>query len=177
MRNQLFLKLAGEGTEASEHQASLLAGHQHADTTLTVDHAAAGSQSREMFKAVVDDAARAVFQGRITVQPGAQQTDARMMARALLLSDEAVANCKPELEIFADDVKASHGATVGSLDPEALFYLRQRGLSEPEARQVLCYGFAAEMLDPIRVDWLRAGIEGLLWAWLPGSLERGEDAS
>ncbi|MGD5536659.1 SufD family Fe-S cluster assembly protein, partial [Xanthomonas citri pv. citri] len=105
VRNQLFVTLAGKGTDAQIHQASLLAGRQHADTTLVIDHAAAGSQSREVFKAVVDDEARAVFQGKITVQQGAQQTDARMMARALLLSDEAIANCKPELEIFADDVQ------------------------------------------------------------------------
>lgn len=168
VRNQLFLKLAGEGTEASVHQASLLAGHQHADTTLTVDHAAAGSQSREMFKAVVDDAARAVFQGRITVQPGAQQTDARMMARALLLSDEAVANCKPELEIFADDVQCGHGTTTGALDDQLKFYLMARGIPEKQAEALLIEAFVGEVVDAIPREELRDALSQTMRNWLNG---------
>ena len=113
VRNQQFVLLAGEGTEANLRGLSLLADRQHADNTLAVDHAVAGCQSREIFKAVVDDEARAVFQGKITVRPQAQQTDAKMMSRALLLSDSAEADCKPELEIFADDVQCGHGATTG----------------------------------------------------------------
>jgi Fe-S cluster assembly protein SufD len=168
VRNQLFLKLAGEGTEASVHQASLLGGEQHADTTLTVDHAAAGSRSREIFKAVVDDSARAVFQGRITVQPGAQQTDARMMARALLLSDDAVANCKPELEIFADDVQCGHGTTTGALDDQLKFYLMARGIPEKQAEALLIEAFVGEVIDAIEREELRDAFSDLMRNWLNG---------
>ena len=168
VRNQLFLKLAGEGTIANIHQASLLTGHQHADTTLNVDHAAAGSQSREVFKAVVDDKARAVFQGRITVQPGAQQTDARMMARALLLSDEAVANCKPELEIFADDVQCGHGTTTGALDDQLKFYLMARGIPEKEAEALLIQAFVGEVIDAVVRDDLREALSRIMLDWLKG---------
>ncbi|MBW7973651.1 Fe-S cluster assembly protein SufD [Bradyrhizobium sp. BR 10289] len=168
VRNQLFLRLAGEGTIVSVHQASLLAGRQHADTTLTVDHAAAGSQSREVFKAVVDDEARAVFQGRITVQPGAQQTDARMMARALLLSDEAVANCKPELEIFADDVQCGHGTTTGALDDQLKFYLMARGIPEKEAEALLIQAFVGEVIDAVAREDLRDALSRTMHDWLEG---------
>ncbi len=168
VRNQIFLRLAGEGTTASVHQASLLSGRQHADTTLVVDHAAAASQSREVFKAVVDDEARAVFQGRITVQPGAQQTDARMMARTLLLSDEAVANCKPELEIFADDVQCGHGTTTGALDDQLRFYLMARGIPEKEAEALLIQAFVGEVIDAVGRDDLRDALSRMMLAWLKG---------
>ncbi|MBC9876467.1 Fe-S cluster assembly protein SufD [Bradyrhizobium sp. INPA01-394B] len=166
VRNQLFLRLAGEGTNTSVHQASLLAGDQHADTTLTVDHAAAGSQSREVFKAVVDNEARAVFQGKITVQQGAQQTDARMMARALLLSDDAVVNCKPELEIFADDVQCGHGTTTGALDDQLKFYLMARGIPEKEAETLLIEAFVGEVIDAVAHDDLRDALSQTMLAWL-----------
>jgi Fe-S cluster assembly protein SufD len=166
VRNQLFLRLAGEGTTASVHQASLLAASQHADTTITVDHAAAGSLSREEFKAVVDDEARAVFQGKITVQPGAQQTDAKMMARALLLSDEAVANCKPELEIFADDVQCGHGTTTGALDDQLKFYLMARGIPEKEAEALLIEAFVGEVIDAIAREDLREALSRTVLGWL-----------
>ena len=168
VRNQLFLRLAGEGTVANVHQASLLADRQHADTTLTVDHVAAGSQSREVFKAVVDDEARAVFQGKITVQPGAQQTDARMMARALLLSDEAVANCKPELEIFADDVQCGHGTTTGALDDQLKFYLMARGIPAKEAEALLIQAFVGEVVDAIEREELREALSQTIADWLKG---------
>lgn len=160
------MKLAGEGAIADVHQGSLLAGRQHADTTLVVDHVAAGSQSREVFKAVVDDEARAVFQGRITVQPGAQQTDARMMARALLLSDEAVANCKPELEIFADDVQCGHGTTTGALDDQLKFYLMARGIPEKEAEALLIQAFVGEVIDAVARDDLREALTQVMLNWL-----------
>lgn len=166
VRNQLFVRLAGEGTTAGIYQASLLTGRQHADTTLTIDHAAAGSQSREIFKAVVDDEARAVFQGKITVQPGAQQTDARMMARALLLSDEATANCKPELEIFADDVQCGHGTTTGALDDQLKFYLMARGIPAKEAEALLIQAFVGEVVDSIPHDELRDALSRAMNDWL-----------
>jgi Fe-S cluster assembly protein SufD len=116
VRNQLFLRFGGEGTVANIRGASLLKGRQHADTTMVVDHAAVGCRSREVFKTVLDDESRGVFQGKIVVRPGAQQTDAKMASHALMLSEEAEADNKPELEIFADDVQCGHGATVGDLD-------------------------------------------------------------
>jgi Fe-S cluster assembly protein SufD len=166
VRNQVFATLAGEGADVQIHQASLLAGRQHADTTLAIDHAAAGSQSREIFKAVVDDEARAVFQGKIMVQPGAQQTDARMMARALLLSDDAVANCKPELEIFADDVQCGHGTTTGALDDQLKFYLMARGIPAKEAEALLIQAFVGEVIDAIERDDLREALSLAMTAWL-----------
>ena len=119
VRNQLFLNFDGEDTVAGIRGATLIKGHQHADTTLVANHIARNCQSREVFKSVLDDEAHGVFQGRIIVQPGAQQTDAKMMTRALLLSERAEADNKPELEIFADDVQCGHGATAGALDRRA----------------------------------------------------------
>lgn len=168
VRNQLFIKIAGEGTQANIQQASLLKTRQHADTTLVIDHAAAGSQSREIFKAVVDDEARAVFQGKITVQPRAQQTDAKMMARALLLSDDAVVNCKPELEIFADDVQCGHGATTGALDGRLKFYLMARGIPAKEAEALLIQAFVGEVIDAVEHEGLREALSQKMLAWLKG---------
>ena len=113
----------------------MLTGRQHADTTIVLDHAVPNCTSRETFRAVLDDQSRSVFQGRIIVRPHAQKTDAKMMTRALLLSDEAEADNKPELEIFADDVTCGHGATTGALDESLLFYLRARGLTRSRRRR------------------------------------------
>jgi Fe-S cluster assembly protein SufD len=166
VRNQLFALLAGAGTEAHLRGLSLLADRQHADNTLVVDHAVAGCQSREIFKAVADDEARAVFQGKITVRPQAQQTDAKMMSRALLLSDSAEVDCKPELEIFADDVQCGHGATTGSLDDQLKFYLMARGIPEKEAEALLIHAFAAEVLETIAHQGIRDALMDATAAWL-----------
>jgi Fe-S cluster assembly protein SufD len=155
VRNQLFVRLAGEATEAAMRGVSLLTGKQHADTTLTVEHLGAGSQSREVFKAVVDGEARSVFQGKITVLQAAQKTDAKMMTRALLLSDDARADSKPELEIFADDVQCGHGATVGALDDQLKFYLMARGIPEKEAEGLLIQAFVGEVLEAIEREDVR----------------------
>ena len=128
-RYQATIVFAGEGSRVETNGVNLLNGRQHADTTLFMDHAVPNCASREIFRAVVDDRGHSVFQGRIIVRPDAQKTDAKMMTRALLLSDEAEADNKPELEIFADDVTCGHGATTGALDESLLFYLRARGLS------------------------------------------------
>ncbi len=140
VRNQLFLKFDGEDTVAGIRGATLIKGRQHADTTLVADHAARGCQSREMFKTVLDGEAHGVFQGRIIVRPHAQKTDAKMMTRALLLSERAEADNKPELEIFADDVQCGHGATAGALDDDLKFYLMARGIPRPEAEALLISG-------------------------------------
>jgi Fe-S cluster assembly protein SufD len=166
VRNQLFIALAGEGTVADIRGASLLSGGQHADTTLAVDHAAPGSQSREVFKAVVDDQARAVFQGKITVRQQAQKTDAKMMARALLLSDTAEADSKPELEIFADDVQCGHGATVGALDDQLKFYLMARGIPEKESEALLIQAFAADVFETVGDERIRDALTDATIAWL-----------
>jgi Fe-S cluster assembly protein SufD len=166
VRNQLFVLLAGEGTVANLRGVSLLADRQHADTTLAVDHAAPGCQSRELFKAVVDDEARSVFQGKITVRQQAQKTDAKMMTRALLLSDGAEADGKPELEIFADDVQCGHGATTGSLDDQLKFYLMARGIPEKQAEALLIQAFAAEVIEAIEHEGARDALMEAIVGWL-----------
>lgn len=154
-RYQGYLTFAGEGAEVTANGVSLLNGRQHADNTLFLDHAVPNCKSREIFRSVVDDRAHSVFQGRIVVRPDAQKTDAKMMTRALLLSDEAEADNKPELEIFADDVTCGHGATTGALDDSLLFYLRARGLSEKEAQALLIQAFVGEAIESIASDALR----------------------
>jgi Fe-S cluster assembly protein SufD len=166
VRNQLFVLLAGEGGEANLRGLSLLADRQHADNTLAVDHSVAGSQSREVFKAVVDDEARAVFQGKITVRPQAQKTDAKMLSRALLLSDSAEADCKPELEIFADDVQCGHGATTGALDDQLKFYLQARGIPDREAEALLIQAFAAEVIESLEHEDIRDALMDAMIDWL-----------
>jgi Fe-S cluster assembly protein SufD len=154
-RYQGYVTFAGEGAEVNANGVNLLNGRQHADTTLFLDHAVPNCASREIFRSVVDDRAHSVFQGRIIVRPDAQKTDAKMMTRALLLSDEAEADNKPELEIFADDVTCGHGATTGALDQSLLFYLRARGLSEKEAQALLIQAFVGEAIESIASDSLR----------------------
>jgi Fe-S cluster assembly protein SufD len=167
-RFQGFVTLEGEGSELNVNGVNLLKGTQHGDTTLLVDHAVPNCTSRELFRAVVDDRAHSVFQGRIIVRPGAQKTDGKMMTRALLLSDEAEADNKPELEIFADDVTCGHGATAGALDESLLFYLRARGLSEKEAQALLIQAFVGEAIEGIASDDLREAAMAAAQRWLEG---------
>jgi Fe-S cluster assembly protein SufD len=166
VRNQLFLKFDGEGTVANIRGATLLKGRQHADTTLVANHIARGCQSREVFKSVLDDEAHGVFQGRIVVRQGAQQTDAKMMTRALLLSDRAEADNKPELEIFADDVQCGHGATAGALDDDLKFYLMARGIPAAEAEALLIQAFLGEAVEGIEHAGLREALMDQVAAWL-----------
>ena len=166
VRNQLFLKFDGEDTVAAIRGATLLKGRQHADTTLVVNHGARGCQSRELFKSVLDDEAHGVFQGRIIVRPGAQRTDAKMMTRALLLSDRAEADNKPELEIFADDVQCGHGATAGAIDHELKFYLMARGIPAAEAEALLIQAFLGEAVEGIEHAGLREALMEQVAAWL-----------
>ena len=154
-RYQPVIAFAGEGSRVEANGVNLLNGRQHADSTLLLDHAVPNCASREIFRAVIDDRGHSVFQGRIIVRPHAQKTDAKMMTRALLLSDEAEADNKPELEIFADDVTCGHGATAGALDENLLFYLRARGLSEKEAQALLIQAFVGEAIESIADDRLR----------------------
>ena len=165
-RYQGFVTFAGEGAQVATNGVNLLNGRQHADSTLLLDHAVPNCTSREIFRAVVDDRAHSVFQGRIIVRPDAQKTDAKMMTRALLLSDEAEADNKPELEIFADDVTCGHGATTGALDESLLFYLRARGLSEKEAQALLIQAFVGEAIESIADDDLRELAISAAQRWL-----------
>jgi Fe-S cluster assembly protein SufD len=166
VRNQLFLRLDGEGTVAGIRGASLLKDRQHADTTLFADHIARDCQSREMFKSVLDNEAHGVFQGRIIVRRHAQKTDAKMMTQALLLSERAEADNKPELEIFADDVQCGHGATAGALDEELKFYLMARGIPPAEAEAMLIQAFLGEAIEGIEHAGLREALIESIAAWL-----------
>jgi len=165
-RNQMFLRFGGEETIASIRGATLLKGRQHADTTMVVDHAAVGCRSREVFKTVLDDESRGIFQGKIIVQPGAQKTDARMGSHALMLSEDAEADNKPELEIYADDVQCGHGATAGDLDEDLLFYLRARGIPRPEAEALLIQAFVGDAIEGIEHAGLREALNEAVGGWL-----------
>lgn len=165
-RLQGFITLAGEGSELLANGVNLLQKTEHGDTTLVVDHAVPNCVSREVFRAVIDDRAHSVFQGRIIVRPDAQKTDGKMMTRALLLSDEAEADNKPELEIFADDVSCGHGATAGALDDSLLFYLKARGLPEKQAQALLIQAFVGEAIEQIADDTLREHVIGIAERWL-----------
>jgi Fe-S cluster assembly protein SufD len=165
-RLQGFITLAGEGSDLSVNGVNLLQKTEHGDTTLVVDHAVPNCVSREIFRAVIDDRGHSVFQGRIIVRPDAQKTDGKMMTRALLLSDEAEADNKPELEIFADDVSCGHGATAGALDDNLLFYLKARGLPEKQAQALLIQAFVGEAIEQIADDDLREHVIGIAERWL-----------
>ena len=166
VRNQLFLHFGGEGTVANIRGASLLKGRQHADITLVADHAAAECQSREVFKTVLDDESRGIFQGKIIVRPGAQKTDAKMASHALMLSEEAEADNKPELEIFADDVQCGHGATAGDLNEDLLFYLKARGIPQKEAESLLIQAFVGDAVEGVEHAGLREALMEAVVAWL-----------
>jgi Fe-S cluster assembly protein SufD len=165
-RNELDIALAGEHAEAYLAGATLARGDQHLDTTLRVEHAAPHGTSGQDFKSVVDDRGHAVFQGRIRVAPNAYRTDACQLNRNLLLSSTAAADAKPELEILADDVKCSHGAAVGDLDKDALFYLRARGLDDAQARALLIDAFVGELIDGIEGEAAQAYFRRAFAAWI-----------
>ncbi len=165
-RNEIHLSLNGPGAAGRIDGAYLLAENQHGDNTSFIDHRAADTSSSETYKGVLDDKAQAVFAGRIKVHPDAQRIDGQQLSRALLLSDSATINTKPELEIYADDVKCSHGATVGELSEDGLFYLRSRGIPELRARHLLIEAFVGEVIDGIAVSEVRAALMIRVAAWL-----------
>jgi Fe-S cluster assembly protein SufD len=166
VRNEMKIELAAAGADAALCGAYLARGKQHTDHTTVLRHAAPHTTSRELYKGALNDAARGVFQGNIYVAKGADGTDGNMTNRTILLSDKCEMDTKPQLEIYADDVKCAHGATVGNLEEDALFYLRARGIPERQARELLVEGFVAEAFDGLGegaiVDLLRARIG----AWL-----------
>jgi Fe-S cluster assembly protein SufD len=165
-RRQIFVRITGVEARASLAGLSLIDDVRRADTTLQVVHAAPAGVSREFYRAIVDDDAVGVFQGKIVVEKAAQKTDGSMKSQAILLSSRAQMNEKPELEIFADDVVCGHGATVASLDPEQVFYLEARGIANGEAKAMLLEAFGAEAIDRIEDKSLVDPLRARLAAWL-----------
>jgi Fe-S cluster assembly protein SufD len=165
-RHDIHAVLDGSGAYLILNGLSVLGGHQHVDHHTTIVHAKPHCESHEYFNGVFDGESRGVFNGRIIVRPGAQRTDSKQTNNNLLLSSAARADSQPQLEIYADDVKCTHGSTVGPLDPTALFYLRSRGLGVEEARGLLTYGFGAEILDRIAVPGARERLDGEIRARL-----------
>jgi FeS assembly protein SufD len=165
-RNQVYAAFNGEGASFDLSGALLMRGRQHCDTTLLIEHRVPHGTSRELFKAVLADEARGVFQGKIVVSPGAQKTDGKQMAQALLLSETAEFDSKPELEIFADDVVCGHGSTSGQIDEELLFYLEARGIPEPEAKALLIQAFVGEAIEKIENEALRDALARASATWL-----------
>ena len=163
-RFNLNVMQQGEGVEVKMDGLALISGRQLADSHTLMDHARASGSCQQLHKCIVGGAAHAVFNGRILVRPGAQLTNSAQSSRNLLLSDKAHVDTKPQLEIFADDVKCAHGATVGQLDQEQVFYLRSRGLSMERARNLLTYAFAAEVIDRIPVPSLVEQLEATVLA-------------
>ena len=168
VRNDMHTTLDAEGCECTLNGLSMLSGERLVDNHLIVDHAKPRCRSWEYFKSVLDDKGRSIFSGRINVRADAQKTDAKQTNMSLLMSKDAQVESKPQLEIFADDVKCTHGATIGQIDEEAIFYLRSRGICETAARSLLVYAFARENVDKVRVAPLKATLDELLFARLPG---------
>ena len=166
-RAEIRARLAGEGGRIAANGLYMADGARVADHFSWVEHAVPRCTTTETFKGILDGTARGVFSGRVRVLPGAQKTVAQQMSSSLLLSDDAVADAKPQLEIFADDVKCGHGGTVGQLDETALFYLRSRGLPEADARSLLIWAFASEMVGLVAAPALRARAKNLVAARLP----------
>ena len=170
VRNDIVGVLGGEGAHVSLDGVYLVDGDRLVDNHTTIDHALPHCTSHELYKGILDGKSKAVFNGRIIVREDAQKTDSKQTNRALLLSDEAVINSNPQLEIFADDVKCTHGAAIGQLDEEAMFYLRARGLTERDARYMLIHAYAGEVLEGITVEPLRQQLERELFTQLDRDL-------
>jgi len=162
-RNNIRARLAGEGLECILNGLYLTRGDQLADHHMIVEHAQPNCASHEYFNGILDDKSKGVFHGRILVRPAAQKTDAKQTNKNLLLSDDATADTKPQLEIYADDVKCTHGATIGQLNEESIFYLRSRGLSSETARRMLIHAFAGEIIERIQCKPAREELDKLVW--------------
>jgi Fe-S cluster assembly protein SufD len=174
-RNNIRANLAGEGLECILNGLYLTRGEQLADHHMIVEHAQPHCASHEYFNGILDDKSKGVFHGRILVRPIAQKTDAKQTNRNLLLSDDATVDTKPQLEIYADDVKCTHGATVGQLNDESIFYLRTRGLGKDTARRMLIHAFAGEIIARVKCDSVREELDKIVWERLetnPHLMER-----
>jgi Fe-S cluster assembly protein SufD len=167
VRNNVHPVLAGEGADCLVNGLFVGNGRQHMDNYMLVEHASPHCESRQFYNGILDGHARGVFHGRIIVHKDAQKTDAKQTNRNLLLSDDAQIDTKPQLEIYADDVKCTHGATIGQIEPDALFYLRSRGLSESEARALLLVAFAGECIERMKPGPIRKWLDAMIHDWLP----------
>jgi Fe-S cluster assembly protein SufD len=172
-RNSIRTKLAGKGLECILNGLYLTKGEQLADHHMVVEHAEPNCNSHEYYNGILDDRSKGVFHGRILVRPEAQKTDAKQTNKNLLLSDNATVDTKPQLEIYADDVKCTHGATVGQLNEESIFYLRARGIGLDKARRMLIHAFAGEIMDRIKCDAARTHLDQIVW----GRLEQNSDVA
>ena len=161
VRNDINAVLA-EGTEATANGLYLASGSQHVDNHTMIDHARPHGTSHELYKGILEGRSAAVFNGKIIVRPGAQKTDAKQTNKNLVLSEDATINSKPELQIHADDVRCTHGATIGQLDQEAIFYLQSRGIGKEQARDLLTFAFARDIIDRVKVGSVRARLEQIL---------------
>jgi Fe-S cluster assembly protein SufD len=170
-RHDIKVEFTGEGGECTLDGLFMASGEQHTDTHSLVDHAKPHCASRELYKGVLDGKSRGVFHGRVIVRKDAQKTDAMQTNKNLLLSREALVNSTPQLEILADDVKCKHGSTTGQLDATALFYLRSRGIDEAEAKSLLTYAFASDVVKRIPIEDVKAGLEAHLQQLLPTKTE------
>ena len=177
VRTEIFARLEGEGGHCALNGAYLLKGREHCDNTTVIEHVVPNTTCSEIFKGVLDDASRGVFQGRIVVHKDAQGTNGHQLSNALLLSNKAEMDAKPELEIYADDVKCSHGATTGQLDKTALFYLCSRGIPNVEARILLIQSFIAAAFEEIKVEAVRESILNLASVWLSAQCLPGPEGS
>jgi Fe-S cluster assembly protein SufD len=166
-RRNIHPVLAGEGAACLINGLFMSNGRQHMDNYMKVEHASPRCESRQVYKGILDGESRGVFHGRIVVHKDAQKTDAKQTNMNLLLSEHAQIDTKPQLEIYADDVKCTHGATVGQIDEEAIFYLRSRGLAEASARALLLYAFAGDMLQRMKAEPVRRHLERLVRRWVP----------
>jgi Fe-S cluster assembly protein SufD len=173
VRHDVVSILDGAGADCRLNGLFLTGEKQHVDNHTVLDHARPHGSSRELYKGILGGRSRAVFNGRIVVRPDAQKTDAKQSNPNLLLSAEALAHTRPQLEIYADDVKCTHGATIGRLDEEALFYLRSRGIAEADARHLMIASFAGEVLDGISIEPAREELERIVAARLPRVAGRG----
>ncbi|HEV2453376.1 MAG TPA: Fe-S cluster assembly protein SufD, partial [Verrucomicrobiae bacterium] len=172
-RNNIRARLAGEGLECILNGLYLTRDEQLADHHMIVEHAQPHCASHEYFNGILDDKSRGVFHGRIYVHPLAQKTDAKQTNKNLLLSNDATADTKPQLEIYADDVKCTHGATIGQLNSESIFYLRARGIPEATARRMLIHAFAGEIVERVRCAPVREELDKLVWERLEASSHLG----
>jgi Fe-S cluster assembly protein SufD len=167
VRNNVHPVLAGEGGECLINGLFMGTSRQHMDNFMRVEHASPHCDSRQFYQGILDERAHGVFSGRIIVHKDAQKTDAKQTNNNLLLSQEAQIDTKPQLEIYADDVKCTHGATIGQIDENAIFYLRSRGIPQDAARAMLLFGFANESLERMKVESIRRHLEALVAQWLP----------
>ncbi|MEK9753032.1 MAG: Fe-S cluster assembly protein SufD [Rhodospirillaceae bacterium] len=174
-RTEAFVRLEGEGAHCGLNGAYLMKGREHCDNTTVIEHLVPHTTCSEVFRGILDDESRGVFQGKIVVHKGAQGTDGHQLSNALLLSDRAEMDAKPELEIYADDVKCAHGATTGKLDETSLFYLRSRGIPEALARNLLIQSFLAGALEEIKDEAVREAMMSKIVHWLPAQCFLAEE--